>query len=60
MPLSGWFMHSWLQGYTYRSGMPWWIFALAATGTLLITLLTASYQAIRAAMANPVETLRSE
>jgi hypothetical protein len=60
MPLSGWFMHSWLQGYTYRSGMPWWIFALAATGALLITLLTASYQAIRAAMANPVEALRSE
>jgi ABC-type antimicrobial peptide transport system permease subunit len=53
-------MHSWLQGYTYRSGMPWWIFALAATGALLITLLTASYQAIRAAMANPVEALRSE
>jgi putative ABC transport system permease protein len=60
LPLSGWFMHSWLQGYTYRSGLPWWIFALAAAGALLITLLTVSYQAIKAAMTNPVESLRSE
>ncbi|HEV3412813.1 MAG TPA: ABC transporter permease [Puia sp.] len=60
MPLSGWFMHSWLQGFTFRSGLPWWIFAVAGVATILITLLTVSYQAIRAAKANPVEALRSE
>ncbi len=60
MPLSGWFMHRWLEGYTYRSGLSWWIFALAAAGALLITLLTVSWQALRAATSNPVKALRAE
>jgi putative ABC transport system permease protein len=60
MPLSGWFMHSWLQGYPYHSGLPWWIFALAAAGSLLITLLTVSWQALRAATSNPVKALQAE
>jgi hypothetical protein len=60
MPLSGWFMHRWLEGYIYRSGLSWWIFALAAVGTLLITLLTVSWQALRAATSNPVKALRAE
>lgn len=60
VPLSYYFMHNWLQNYQYRTQMPWWIFAVAGIGALLITLLTVSFQAIRAAVANPVESLRSE
>ncbi|HMR58819.1 MAG TPA: ABC transporter permease, partial [Cyclobacteriaceae bacterium] len=60
MPLSWYFMSAWLQKYQYRSDMAWWIFAAAGVGALLITLLTVSYQSIKAAMANPVKSLRSE
>jgi ABC-type antimicrobial peptide transport system permease subunit len=60
MPLAWYFMNNWLQKYQYRSEMAWWIFALAGVGALLITLLTVSYQSIKAAMANPVNSLRSE
>lgn len=60
IPLSWFFMHQWLQGYQYRTGISWWIFAVTAAGALLITLLTVSYQAIRAALINPVRSLRSE
>jgi hypothetical protein len=60
MPLAHYCMGNWLQHYAYRSGMPWWVFASAGGGALLITLLTVSYQSIRAARANPVESLRAE
>jgi len=60
IPIAYYFMHKWLQGYTYRSDMAWWIFASAAIGALAITLLTVSYQSIKAALANPVKSLRSE
>ena len=60
MPLAWYFMNTWLQKYQYRSDMAWWIFAAAGIGSLLITLLTVSYQSIKAAMANPVNSLRSE
>ena len=60
LPLSGWFMHRWLEGYAYRSGLSWWIFAAAGAGALVIALGTVSWQAIRAALTNPVESLRSE
>lgn len=60
LPLSWYFMSAWLQKYEYRSDMAWWIFAAAGVGALLITLLTVSYQSIKAAMANPVKSLRSE
>jgi len=59
-PLAWYFMHNWLQHYQYRAGMPWWIFAAAGFGALAITLLTVSYQAIKAALLNPVKSLRSE
>ncbi|HVU93710.1 MAG TPA: ABC transporter permease [Puia sp.] len=59
-PLAFYFMHRWLQGYDYRTTLPWWIFALAGAGALLITLLTVSFQAVQAALRNPVTTLRSE
>ena len=53
-------MHSWLQNYTYRTPIAWWIFAITGCGAILVTLLTVSFQAIRAALANPVHSLRSE
>ncbi|HXB92604.1 MAG TPA: ABC transporter permease [Puia sp.] len=59
-PVAWYCMHRWLQNYTYHSGIPWWIFAVAATGTLLITLATVSWQSISAAMTNPVKTLKDE
>ncbi len=60
IPLAYHFMGNWLQQYPYRSAMPWWIFAAAGLGALLITLVTVSYQGIKAALMNPVRSLRSE
>ncbi|HEY2650116.1 MAG TPA: ABC transporter permease [Puia sp.] len=60
IPVSWYFLQRWLQQFNYRKEMSWWIFACAGAGALLITLCTVSYQAIRAAIANPVSSLRSE
>jgi putative ABC transport system permease protein len=60
VPVAYYFMHGWLQNYQYRTNLAWWIFASAGLCALLITLLTVSYQAIKAALANPVKSLRSE
>ena len=60
IPVANYFMHRWLQNYQYRTNISWWIFAATAIGALLITLLTVSFQAIKAAVANPVESLKSE
>ncbi len=60
MPVAYYFMHNWLQGYNYHTGIPWWIFALTAFCALLITVMTVSYQCIKAALTNPVKSLRSE
>jgi len=59
-PLSYYFMSNWLQGYTYRTPLSMWIFVFAGTGSLLITILVVSMQAVKAAVANPVTSLRSE
>jgi predicted permease len=59
-PLAGWLMHQWLKDYAYRTPIHWWTFALAGMAALLIALLTVSFLAIRAALANPVDSLRSE
>jgi putative ABC transport system permease protein len=53
-------MNRWLQGFAYRVEIGWWIFALAGGLALMIALLTISTQAIKAALANPVEALRYE
>jgi ABC-type antimicrobial peptide transport system permease subunit len=53
-------MSGWLIKYKYHAELSWWIFAATAIGALAITLLTISYQSIKAAMANPVKSLRSE
>ena len=60
MPTAWYLMSNWLMNYEYRSTIAWWIFAAAGTGALVITLLTVSYQSIKAALANPVKSLRSE
>lgn len=59
-PIAWWIMHDWLQNYQYHANLSWWIFMFAAFGTLTLTLLTVSIQAFRAALANPVKSLRTE
>lgn len=60
IPLAWYFLHEWLQKYEYRTDISGWIFLAAGLGALVITLLTVSFQAIKAAIANPVKSLRSE
>ncbi|HVW15151.1 MAG TPA: ABC transporter permease [Mucilaginibacter sp.] len=60
IPIAWYAMYKWLQDYAYRIGMQWWVFALAGTVALAIAFITISFQAIRAALANPVKSLRSE
>jgi ABC-type antimicrobial peptide transport system permease subunit len=59
-PAAYYCMHGWLQHYTYHTEIAWWIFAAAGLAATFITLLTVSYQALKAALSNPVESLRSE
>jgi putative ABC transport system permease protein len=59
-PLGWWAMHAWLQGFAYRIGVPWWTFPVAGSLAAFIALTTITFQAIRAAVANPVRTLRAE
>ncbi|NII28868.1 FtsX-like permease family protein [Pseudoflavitalea sp. X16] len=60
VPVAWWAMHAWLSDYPYRITIQWWVFALAGLLSVLIALATVSYQAIRAALANPVKSLRTE
>jgi len=59
-PVSWWAMQDWLQDYQYRTTIHWWIFAMAGISSLAIALVTVSFQAIKAAIANPITSLRSE
>ncbi|MGB4843744.1 MAG: ABC transporter permease [Ferruginibacter sp.] len=59
-PLAWWVMNSWLQGFAYRVNISGWVFLIAAASALIIALLTVSFQAIKAALANPVKSLRTE
>ena len=59
-PLAWYFMNNWLQDFAYRINISWWIFPVAGVLAVLITLLTISFQAIKAAIANPVKSLRTE
>jgi putative ABC transport system permease protein len=60
IPIAWYYLHQWLQKYEYRTDISWWVFVAACLGALIITLLTVSFQAIKAALANPVKSLRSE
>jgi putative ABC transport system permease protein len=59
-PVAWWAMHKWLQAFVYRIDISWWMFALAGGIAVLIALITVSFQAIKAAIANPVRSLRTE
>ena len=59
-PVAWWAMHSWLQHFAYRISITWWVFVIAGGMALIIALLTISFQAIKAAIANPVKSLRTE
>src|SRR5690606_34248440 len=60
LPL-GWFaMDRWLQDFSYRIDIPWWTLAISALTAIVVALLTVSYQSIKAAIVNPVKSLRSE
>ena len=60
VPLAYYIMHGWLEGYTYRTQLSAWIFLVAGAGAMLITLVTVSFQSIKAGLTNPVTSLRSE
>jgi putative ABC transport system permease protein len=53
-------MNKWLQSFAYRINISWWMFLTAAVAALLIALITVSFQAIKAAVTNPVKSLRTE
>jgi len=59
-PAAWWMMNRWLQDFAYRIQIEWWMIAMAGAGALLIALLTVSYHALRAGMADPVRALREE
>jgi putative ABC transport system permease protein len=59
-PVAWWMMSKWLNNYEYRVGISWWIFLIAGVTAILIAIFTVSYQAIKAALANPVKSLRTE
>ncbi len=59
-PLAYYGVNSWLNNYTYRTQISWWIFVVAGMGAIAITLLTVSFQALKAAVANPIKSLRTE
>jgi ABC-type antimicrobial peptide transport system permease subunit len=60
IPIAFYYMSTWLQKYDFRTNISWWVFAVSAIGALAITLITVSFQAIKAALANPVKSLRTE
>lgn len=59
-PIAWWVMHRWLEGFAYRTKIEWWFFGIAGALALIIALFTVGIQSIKAALANPVKSLRSE
>jgi putative ABC transport system permease protein len=59
-PIAWYVMHNWLQDFAYRISIPWWVFIIAGIAAALIALVTISVQAIKAGVANPVKSLRTE
>jgi len=59
-PIAWYYMHQWLQDYVYRINISWWLFAIGGLASIFIALATISFQAVKAAVANPVKSLRNE
>ena len=59
-PIAWWAMTKWLEDFAYRINISWWVFVVAGLAALIIAMLTVSFQAIKAAVANPVKSLRTE
>jgi len=59
-PFAWWAMNRWLQDFEYRVGIGWWIFAVSGIVAVLVALFTISFQAVKAALSNPVKSLRTE
>jgi putative ABC transport system permease protein len=59
-PIVWYFMTEWLQSFAYRIELQWWVFLIAGLGALLIAMISVSYQSLKAAVANPVESLKNE
>ena len=59
-PIAWYFMNEWLQDFSYKVSISWWLFAVAGVAAVLIALVTISFQSVKAAMTNPVKALRSE
>jgi putative ABC transport system permease protein len=59
-PAAWWAMNEWLQSFAYRINISWWVFVVAGIAALSIALVTVSFQAIKAALMNPVKSLRTE
>jgi putative ABC transport system permease protein len=59
-PVAWWAMNKWLQSFVYRIDIEWWVFVVAGLGALTVTLITVSFQSVKAAIANPVKSLRTE
>ena len=59
-PVAWWLMNGWLQDFAYRIQIQWWMFALVGAIAVVIALVATGFQAIKAAMANPVDSLRTE
>ena len=59
-PIAWWAMNKWLEAFAYKTNISWWMFASAGTGAIIIAAVTVSFRSIKAAMANPVKSLRSE
>ena len=60
IPLAWYYLHQWIIQYDYRTEISWWVFVISGAGAFVVTILTVSFQAIRAAVANPVKSLRTE
>jgi putative ABC transport system permease protein len=59
-PVAWWAMNKWLQDFAFRIHISWWVFVLATAVAVSIAIITVSFQAIKAAMTNPVKNLRTE
>ncbi len=59
-PITWWLMYKWLQGYAYRIDIEWWVFGISCAAVVFVALLTVCFQSVKAAMTNPVKSLKSE